>query len=494
MRMRELRNIYLPLIRGLALIALCVSCSVSPLQGSEVDGTIEMPLVAQTPLPTRSAHPPGQLLPYQALSGDTLEALAVRFNTSIDEIRQSNPQLPAQVTTLPSGYTLQIPAYYLPFTGTPFQILPDSEFINGPTAIGFEVEDELRRKPGYLSDTSDYAYRLERPAWEVIQAIADNYSIHPRLLLTLLEHATQAMTNPFPSDSEQTYPLGNAEERYKGLFRQLLWAAERLSDGFYGWRSGKMRSFEAADGLVVVPDPYQNAGTVAIQYLFAGVYALEDLELAIGPEGIFATYSRLWGDPHSFAADIIPGSLQQPELTLPFVPDRIWDFTGGPHFSWGTSLPLGALDFAPPAMQGGCVWSSEWVAAPADGLIVRSGEAVVELDLDQDGDARTGWVVFFFHLASEGLIQVGTTVTQGDLIGHPSCEGGRATGSHVHIARKYNGEWIEADGPVPFELGGWTAREGDEPYLGTLERGSNIVEACTCSRRENRIIYELPGS
>jgi hypothetical protein len=145
-------------------------------------------------------------------------------------------------------------------------------------------------------------------------------------------------------------------------------------------------------------------------------------------------------------------------------------------------------------MQGGCVWSSEWVTAPADGLIVRSEEAIVELDLDQDGDARTGWVIFFYHVATEGRVSEGVQVEVGDLIAHPSCEGGRATGTHVHMARKFNGEWIEADGPIPFDLGGWTAREGDEPYLGTLERGSNVVEACTCSTSENRIIYELPGS
>jgi murein DD-endopeptidase MepM/ murein hydrolase activator NlpD len=494
MYMRKFRNVHLTLVKLFPFIALCVACSATPVPGTEPDATLQAPSIAQTSLPTRSAHPPGELLDYQAVSGDTLLALAVRFNTSIEEIRQANPQLPALVTTLPPGYALLIPAYYLPFTGTPFQILPDSEFINGPTAIGFDVEDELRSKPGYLSDTSDYAYRLERPAWEVIQVIADNYSIHPRLLLTLLEYLTQAVTNPFPSEEEQTYPLGNDDPRYQGLFRQLLWASERLSDGFYGWRSGKMRSFETLDGLVVVPDSYQNAGTVALQYLFAGVNTLEGLEHIIGPAGFQATFIQLWGDPYAYADDQIPGSLQQPELTLPFVPERIWDFTGGPHFAWGTSLPLGALDFAPPSMQGGCVWSSEWVTAPADGLIVRSEEAIVELDLDQDGDARTGWVIFFYHVATEGRVSEGVQVEVGDLIAHPSCEGGRATGTHVHMARKFNGEWIEADGPIPFDLGGWTAREGDEPYLGTLERGSNVVEACTCSTSENRIIYELPGS
>jgi hypothetical protein len=72
-------------------------------------------------------------------------------------------------------------------------------------------------------------------------------------------------------------------------------------------------------------------------------------------------------------------------------------------------------------------------------------------------------------------------VEQGDRIGHPSCEGGFATGTHVHIARKYNGEWILAAGVVPFNLGGWVAGAGQGEYLGTLTRDGRVVEACTCT-------------
>ena len=38
-------------------------------------------------------------------------------------------------------------------------------------------------------------------------------------------------------------------------------------------------------------------------------------------------------------------------------------------------------------------------------------------------------------------------------------EGGHVTGTHVHIARKYNGEWIPADG-LAFNLEGWVAHDG----------------------------------
>jgi hypothetical protein len=71
---------------------------------------------------------------------------------------------------------------------------------------------------------------------------------------------------------------------------------------------------------------------------------------------------------------------------------------------------------------------------------------------------------------------------QGDPVGRPSCEGGTATGTHVHIARKYNGQWIPAASSVlPFVMNGWIPVEGNRPYEGYLVRGSQTVRASTLS-------------
>ena len=59
----------------------------------------------------------------------------------------------------------------------------------------------------------------------------------------------------------------------------------------------------------------------------------------------------------------------------------------------------------------------------------------------------------------------------------PSCEGGVATGTHLHIARKYNGEWILADGALPFVLSGWRVYAGDRPYQGKLVKGDKVITA-----------------
>ena len=476
------------------MLLLGACAGPSPVNPTGTPQATAEPAVGATPLPTRGPHPPAELVPYQAQTGDTLPAVAAHFNTSVDEILAANPGLAPSSTTLPPGLPLEIPAYFLPLTGSPFKILPDSELVRGPNTAAFDVRSELLAFPGFATELADYAYRIDRPAWEVIDIIATNYSINPRLLLAILEYGSSALTNPFPDELAKTYPVGSENARYRGMFRQLLWAAERLNDGYYGWRTGALREFETVDGMIYRPDAWQNAGTVAVQMLLAGLHTAEELELAVGPDGFSATYRKLWGEPFERSQDFIPGQLEQPPLELPFVPNRIWDFTGGPHSSWGTSQPMGALDFAPPAQLAGCTPSSEWIAAPAEGLVIRSEEATIELDLDGDGYGGTGWVLFFFHVAKNEQIETGTWVRPGDLLGHPSCEGGRSTGTHFHLARKYNGEWLPADGPVAFNLDGWAAESGAVAYEGTLTKGSKVVPACTCSTFENRIIYELPGS
>lgn len=453
---------------------------------------IELPETGPTPLPTRTAFAPGQIFDYPAQSGDTLQGVAAHFHTTIDEVVAANPDLPDDLTTLPAGYPLRVPAYYAPLTGSPFHVLPDSEVIDGPTAVDFDIRQEILSHPGFLSGLTDYAFgRQLNTAWEVIDVASRNYSINPRLLLTLLEYQTHALTRPFANDDDAIYPLGIRDPLQRGLYRQLIWAAERINEGYYGWRAGSLDSITLADGKMTRPDEWQNAGTVGIQVFFAALYGETDFDRIVGPDGFYQTYLTLWGDPAQREIALIPGNLRQPELSLPFLPNRIWDFTGGPHATWGESLPMGALDFAPPATEGGCATSGEWIAAPADGIVTRSEEALVLLDLDGDGEDRTGWVLLFFHVADRDRVAAGSVLKRGDVIGHPSCEGGRATGTHFHFARRFNGEWIPAAGTLPFILDGWVAHYGEKPYGGTLRRGSKVVEACTCTMQSNRIIYEL---
>ena len=198
-----------------------------------------------------------------------------------------------------------------------------------------------------------------------------------------------------------------------------------------------------------------------------------------------------WLDPATFG---IPGSLQQPALRFPFRAGYIWAYTGGPHTGWGSGQPLAAVDFAPASNTSGCYTVSNdlFATAMADGLVVRADVDGIIIDLDKDGDERTGWVLYYLHLATNKRASVGQEVKAGDPVGYPSCEGGSSTGTHVHVARKYNGEWILADSPLAFNFEGWVVRNGDDVYKGTLSRGPLTVTACVCADAPSQIKSEVP--
>jgi murein DD-endopeptidase MepM/ murein hydrolase activator NlpD len=117
------------------------------------------------------------------------------------------------------------------------------------------------------------------------------------------------------------------------------------------------------------------------------------------------------------------------------------------------------------------------VTASAPGVVTRSDHNLLALDLDGDGFEGTGWVLLYLHLDERDLPAPGSRVNADDPLGHPSCERGRATGTHVHIARRYNGEWLPAAGPLPFVLSGWEVKTGARLYEGELVKDSQVVSA-----------------
>jgi LasA protease len=458
----------------------------------EAQPTVQMVVSEQevdspVPFPTRPPYSPGELVDYTAQTGDTLPALAVRFNTTVQEILSANTFIPADATTMPPGMPMKIPIYYLPFWNQPYKILPDSLFVNGPAQIDFDTQAFVDQYPGWLSSHIGFVSGKNRTGAQIVDMVALNYSISPRLLLALLEYQSGALTDPNSASEKLAYPLGYVNRSIPGLYLQLAWAANTLNHGYYSYRQGKLTTLELLNGRFERPDPWQNAATVSLQYFFSRLMVGDPYQSAISSEGISLTYAELFGDPWLADAPHIPGSLTQPDFLLPFEPRRTWSYTGGPHTGWGEGEPYAALDFAPPSVVGGCTPTNEWSTAVAAGVVARSDPALVILDLDGDGDERTGWAVLYLHVASEDQARLGAVVNAGDPLGRPSCEGGRATGTHIHIARKYNGEWLPAGGVLAFNLEGWIAENGAAAYLGTMTRHGRTIRACVCSDHDSHI-------
>jgi murein DD-endopeptidase MepM/ murein hydrolase activator NlpD len=432
---------------------------------------------------------------YTVQRGDSLGAIGERYGVSAFEIADANGMLVSD--TLLVGQVLIIPVPNRQAIGSDFKLLPDSELVYGPSAVGFNLGAFVAAYGGYLS-----SYREEVPGRfldgsttprtltgaEIVQLVAERYSVNPRPLLALLEYQAGWLRTANPDDNTLAFPMGQVEPGREGLYRQLAWTANRLNFGYYAWSTSGIVSWGFGDGSIKLIAPGLNPGTVGVQNLFADLYIPSEWDKVVAPDGFYATYVELFGNPFQLAYEpLVPAELLQPTLQLPFEPNRVWAFTGGPHGAWDTGSAWAALDFAPPAEVLGCTLSDEWVTAAAPGLVVRTGDGTVLQDLDGDGYEQTGWVLFYLHVEARDRVTPGTVLQPGDRIGHPSCEGGVSGGTHVHFARKYNGEWIPADGEIPFVLGAWVSAGLGQEYDGTMTDGERTIEACDCRAEFNEV-------
>ena len=147
----------------------------------------------------------------------------------MDEILQANPIIPRDATTMPVGLPMQIPIYYLPLWGTAYQSIPDHAFVNGPAQVGFNTSAFVESTNGWLKQYRIYAGGKRRTGAEMVDYVAINYSVSPRLLLAILEYQAGALSQPErPSDK---YLLGFRRTFYDSPYLQLVIAANTLNNG-----------------------------------------------------------------------------------------------------------------------------------------------------------------------------------------------------------------------------------------------------------------------
>jgi LasA protease len=448
-----------------------IPLTVSPL----VAGLAGQLLNTPTPdIPRTLPTPRQQADEHVVQAGDTLGGIAQRYGISLQTLMQANNI--ADPNLLSVGTILKIPAPSPVDAMTSFKVIPDSELVYGPATAYFDVGEFINSQNGYLAGYAQDVNGVILSGAEIVSFVATSFSVNPRILLSLLEYQSGWVTNPTPFNT--SYPMGLADESRHGLYRQLAWAANTLNRGYYLWRVNALSTWVLNDGQVIHIDPTINAGTAAVQYFFSEFDDLPTWQKDVNGTGLFLTYYVLFGNPFQYAIEpLIPPSIAQPAMNLPFSKGEAWYFTGGPHGGWDTGSAWAALDFAPPGVSGSCLVSPQWVTAMADGLVIRASNGAVIQDLDNDGYEQTGWVIFYMHIAEQDRVHPGEYLFAGERVGHPSCEGGVSNAAHVHIARKFNGEWIAADGPIPFNLDGWVSSGSGIEYNGYLTRGAIGIEA-----------------
>ena len=235
---------------------------------------------------------------YTLQRGDTLSGIALQFDVSEDDLRLANNLTVRQANRLRIGDTLFVP---IPVENHApnIKLIPDSELVNSPSAIGFDLAEFVHRFNGYLNHYTEQVDGDPLTGIQVVQRVSEQFSVHPRLLLAALEHTGGWVTNAAPSDDARRYPLGYKRTNQDSLFIQLSWAAVRLNEGYYGWRLDNRYILRFDDGQYAFVGNRINAGTAGLQNYLAAISTKATWQEAMGASehSFLHTYQQLFGDP-----------------------------------------------------------------------------------------------------------------------------------------------------------------------------------------------------
>jgi LasA protease len=448
-----------------------------------IAGPAATPRDTPTPDPTRVVDDAGTEL-YIVQDGDSFVGIADEYGTTPEEIAKTNGL--TTLSMIHPGDPLNVPLK-IDRVGPSTKLLPDSEVVYSPGSIDFDIAAFVNQTHGYLKTYTEKVDGVTLTGAQVVQRVSEQFSVNPRLLLALLEYRSQWLSNPAPNADQQAYPLDYRNAGYQNLYLQLGHAANRLNDGYYGWKSRGARTVRFQDYLRARIASGLNAGTVGLQTLLAADRTYDQWLKEAGPDGFIQTYRKWFGDPFQYAVTVLPEDLQQPTLTLPWTSGETWYYSGGPHGGWESGSGWAAIDFVPDQIAIGCRASDRWATAVSSGTVIRSQNGEVVVDLDNDGYEQTGWTILYMHIAAEGRVAKGAQLKAGDRIGHPSCEGGAANATHLHLARRYNGEWIPAAGTIPLVMDGWKVTGEATEYDGGLTKDTQVKAACECREEKNSV-------
>jgi len=180
--------------QGVSISQASTATLKAPVSGKEYESSLSasvdmLPTRTPLPLPTE-----GQIVPagddthilYYTIAGDSLPVVSLRFGVDMASITSPNSIDPEGL--LSPDQLLIIPNR-LDITSSKMKLLPDSEVTFSPSTIDFDIHDFVEDAGGYLSSYKEY---LATTGWtngaDVINRVALEYSVNPRLLLAFLEY------------------------------------------------------------------------------------------------------------------------------------------------------------------------------------------------------------------------------------------------------------------------------------------------------------------
>ena len=259
------------------------------------------PTETGTPIPPYTGQVPAGMTLYYSQSGDTLETIAKHFRTAPSRI-----QNPTQANTdgfLAAGIPLFVPnaQFYAPYHQF---ILADNLVIYGRNANSVDVLGISSLAGGYLNHYAEYLFEGRFTGPEIVALVALETSTDPRLLLTLLEYQSGWVYGWPEGAEEDKSPLNYEAVGVEGLYEELQIAVRELARGYFGWREGLLQTLRFKDDSQASIHPELNAGSVAVQYLFAGLYTPANFYPNLyGESGFLALYRQMFGDPSQLALE-----------------------------------------------------------------------------------------------------------------------------------------------------------------------------------------------
>jgi hypothetical protein len=356
-------------------------------------------------------------------------------------------------------------------------LISDGQFVWGPNVGDFDV---WRFLEGLDSPLAAYA--------DEIESHAAYTSVNPLVLLTVLE-LRYGYIRSFPEEVFPDIVSENIESTAYDL-------AINFYKHLYNWGSRKdihqievsaapILSFEG--DITEELSTQMSSGTYAIASALSQSQSYEVWQSAVAkntPGGFTEIFISLFPDidPLDTSNDINPPSLPPDNFfQLPFPLGGEWTFNGphswcGGDACWEQPPDRSSMDFATNWAKGE-PYPAHYTVAAAPGI-----GNVIEPSRTNDPcwyeiDHGDGWMTSYYHLQ-----RLGEPGDRGEVLRNQSlgvvaeevCNGGFATGAHVHFTLWYNGSYYDLDG---IKLSGWTVHSGPTAYTtGFLERGDEIVE------------------